>query len=310
MAIETSRETILNAVLEATLEAIMVVNVDRIIISHNKLFCQIFNLNPELNGTTQNSFIGHKDEFAYSQILPLLHHPDDFLTHVEKLYQSPNNDNYDEIRLKDGRALEYYSKSIWVNKNKYIGRVWFFRDVTGRKMLERKLEELSTRDPLTGVANRRHFIECVASEIARAQRMNFTFSLVYVDLDNFKKINDQFGHASGDRIINHFCRCTESILRMQDILGRIGGEEFAILLPNTSIDGAYEIAERLRLTIASKTIFCKLSPINYTISAGVTTFSKYDLSVENILARADDAMYAAKKAGRNRIIIAEIYKHT
>lgn len=302
MADDTSRETILNAILESTLEAIMVVDVERKIISHNKLFCKTFNLNLDQDGIIENSFIGHNDEFVFDQILSLLHHSIEFISRIEELYQNPNRENYDEIHLKDGRTLEQYSKSIW-NNNKCIGRVWFFRDVTERKVLEKKLKELSTLDPLTAVANRRHFFECVDTEIARSQRMNFIFSLVYIDIDKFKKINDLFGHTIGDKIINHFCRAIESLLRVQDKLGRIGGEEFAILLPNTPLEGAYEIAERLRLTIMLDPIYCKSTYIKYTISAGVTSFSKDDLTVENILARADDAMYAAKRAGRNRVML-------
>lgn len=126
--------------------------------------------------------------------------------------------------------------------------------------------------------------------------------MIYLDIDKFKSINDKFGHALGDKVIINFCRVSEKMLRKQDMLGRIGGEEFAIFLPDTLLEGAYELAERLRQTIESQSIKEAMTQVNYTFSAGVATFSKVDSSIENVLARADRAMYIAKSNGRNQVI--------
>ena len=170
---------------------------------------------------------------------------------------------------------------------------------------ERTLYQLSRKDPLTGVDNRRLFMELAAREAAVAVRSNVPMTLLMLDIDHFKLINDQNGHKAGDDVLCAFARACRGVLRNSDVFARIGGEEFAALLPNTRIDKAREVAERLRCAVerigteVSAGVRCKV-----TVSIGMAQFSGLGDSVDRVLNRADRALYAAKEAGRNRVMAA------
>ena len=176
-----------------------------------------------------------------------------------------------------------------------------------RLMLEEyqaKLEDLASTDNLSGLSNRRHFIEEATREIDRACRYGRKLSLIMVDVDHFKAINDNYGHLSGDEVIKTISRMFRQELREQDIVSRIGGEEFAALLPETDVDTATEVAERLRAALASSRTLCRDGQeIACTASFGVTEFSEGDQTIYDMLPRADQALYAAKNAGRNRVMV-------
>lgn len=295
------RQSLLNAILEASPDGILVVDGAGIIVSHNQHFCQLFSLSLGCEGEQSASLVGLKDDVALAEVLPRLAEPEAFIARVVELYGNPEIEDYDEITFSDGRTLERHSKSLWDGDATYFGRVWFFRDISARKALEKTLADSSCKDPLTEVSNRRHFMERAGEEFARAQRTGQDVSAIYIDLDHFKSINDSLGHSFGDKVIIHFCRTAETVLRKQDLLGRLGGEEFAILLPDTELPGAHLLAERLRETIAGQTLHSGPHRVRYTVSAGVALLTKSDASFESALARADAAMYRAKKAGRNRV---------
>lgn len=178
------------------------------------------------------------------------------------------------------------------------------QDITSQKLREQELHRLATSDALTGLANRRHFMARLEQERARAARFHNRCGLMMVDLDHFKQINDQFGHAAGDRVLKAFAETATAQLRQIDIIGRIGGEEFAILLPGTDLAGAMVLAERLRLAVARMT-FAGIEALQVTTSIGVTEITASDTEVDTPLSRADKAVYAAKREGRNRIETAE-----
>jgi len=178
------------------------------------------------------------------------------------------------------------------------------QDITSQKLREQELHRLATSDALTGLANRRHFMERLEQERARVVRFHHRCGLMMVDLDHFKQINDQFGHATGDRVLKTFAETATAQLRQIDIIGRIGGEEFAILLPGTDLGGAKVLAERLRLALARIT-FADIEMLQVTTSIGVTEITASDSEVDTPLSRADKAVYAAKRNGRNRVELAE-----
>lgn len=161
----------------------------------------------------------------------------------------------------------------------------------------------SLRDPLTGLANRRWFDERLAEEIAKAERTGAPLSIALVDLDHFKAINDCFGHSAGDEVLRQFAAVARTRLRRGDRPCRIGGEEFALLLPGTSEDEAFRIVDRLRQDVAL-TAFAPVRTRTVTISGGVARWRRGETAAE-LLKRADDALYAAKQNGRNRIVSAE-----
>ena len=186
----------------------------------------------------------------------------------------------------------------------YEGAVTVFRNITQLRDRQDELTRLAVTDPLTGIPNRRHFLELFESELARLRRHHSVASLLMTDLDFFKRINDRYGHAVGDLVLKHFVSIAHSALRRTDIIGRLGGEEFAILLPGDGINGANELAERLRLLVESSPARVDDTYVQITVSIGITELYPQDLSTDAPLCRSDEALYAAKQSGRNRT---EIY---
>lgn len=162
-----------------------------------------------------------------------------------------------------------------------------------------QMAKLAHTDPLTGLSNRRHLFEKLESEFARAQRYRRPFCLLYIDMDGFKAVNDQFGHLFGDEILRGSARSMRAVLRGTDLLARIGGDEFAVLLPETDLIGAEHVAAKLRKALAAYGSQLSPSIPSLTLSVGVGQISEEDDAIEDILARADKAQYLAKSAGRS-----------
>ncbi len=174
------------------------------------------------------------------------------------------------------------------------------RDVTPFKEMEAELRRLATTDTLTGINNRGHFMELAQREISRSHRYSRACSFVMLDIDHFKKINDSYGHSTGDSVLREFCDVCLNQLRESDIMGRIGGEEFAIVLPECSGVSAEEVAGRIRSAVESHTIITNSRAIRFTVSLGVAEFCSDD-GLESIQERADRALYLAKENGRNQV---------
>ena len=182
------------------------------------------------------------------------------------------------------------------------------RDITDRKRNEAELTLLATTDPLTGLANRRHLIERAERELLRLQRFGNPFTLMTLDVDHFKRINDTHGHACGDRALCALAAACIGLLREIDMVGRMGGEEFTIILPETIGDEAMLVADRIRRGIAGLR-FDSDTPgleVGFTVSIGVAECHREDARIEQPLARADNALYEAKAAGRNRVVRAPV----
>jgi diguanylate cyclase (GGDEF)-like protein len=166
-----------------------------------------------------------------------------------------------------------------------------------------RLEELSRIDYLTQLSNRRHLMEVLNAEFSRAVRHGGALSLVLADIDHFKRTNDQFGHPVGDRCLQLVANTLLGQLRKSDHAARFGGEEFAMVLPETEAEGAAVVAERFRQAVASSYLLVEGKRVPMTVSLGVATFHAGNInSIERLLKVADDALYAAKGAGRNRVV--------
>ncbi len=161
-------------------------------------------------------------------------------------------------------------------------------------------------DALTGLVNRRLFISRLVEEVERVRRHGSTLSVLLFDLDHFKAVNDSFGHDAGDRVLCTVANIATQVKRVTDVTARIGGEEFALLLPETQHDGATHLATRLREAIeAASTLSDKGQTIKVTASIGVATVTQDHRTLDNILQLADSALYKAKDGGRNRICSAD-----
>ncbi|XDE61958.1 diguanylate cyclase [Arthrospira platensis BEA 1257B] len=166
-----------------------------------------------------------------------------------------------------------------------------------------ELEKLATTDPLTGIANRRHLLTLAEREFQRTQRYHNPFSVLMIDIDHFKLINDNYGHNIGDEALKIMADVTVNALRKVDIFGRFGGEEFVVFLPETQADEALLVAERIRKAIAQTPIYVEGQTINITVSIGVTIYESSEISLDGLLMEADKALYDAKKQGRNQVVI-------
>jgi diguanylate cyclase (GGDEF)-like protein len=171
--------------------------------------------------------------------------------------------------------------------------------------LQHELELEAHTDALTGCMSRRHFLNLARLEIARARRHDEKVSLLMLDLDHFKTINDLHGHPIGDLVLQELVRVCQATLRREDTIGRLGGEEFAILLPETDRDRAMEVATRLCDELAAREVPMNGDPaLRFTVSIGVATLTLEDMAISALLNRADHALYEAKRAGRNRVVAA------
>jgi diguanylate cyclase (GGDEF)-like protein len=168
--------------------------------------------------------------------------------------------------------------------------------------MQRDLERLATTDTLTGALNRRRFLERGADEFTRGRRYQRPLSVLMLDIDHFKRVNDNYGHGVGDEAIRMTVRCSQATLRTSDFIGRLGGEEFAIVLPETSALNAFTAAERVREAIAEEALSVSATEVlKLTVSIGLSWLDPSDEGIETLLAKSDVALYRAKNGGRNRV---------
>lgn len=187
------------------------------------------------------------------------------------------------------------------SSNQLIHIVAIKYDISAAKKLQADLERLANTDELTSIYNRRQFLQRAQEEIARGQRWHRPLSLAMLDLDYFKRINDRYGHGFGDDVLRRFASCIQFNVRMEDVCGRLGGEEFAILLPDTDRYNASLIMERLRKAVADITLDSPLGgeAVHFTVSIGISELYPGEETPTPLIARADAALYLAKQEGRN-----------
>ncbi|KFZ28039.1 hypothetical protein IDAT_10615 [Pseudidiomarina atlantica] len=217
--------------------------------------------------------------------------------------------------MRDGTVVEPWRDHFWTKQGKLIpvevaatplmpgvddlfGGVFIFRDISEQIQLEEELKAAASHDQLTGAYNRRFGDQILHKELARFNRLQQPISLVLADIDHFKQINDANGHLVGDDVLQEFVQAIEARLRETDYLVRWGGEEFLIILPNTTRDGAAELAENLRHEVSQRTF--SDADIKLTASFGISQINSND-TIESWLQRADKALYQAKNEGRNQV---------
>jgi diguanylate cyclase (GGDEF)-like protein/PAS domain S-box-containing protein len=289
------QSTVMSAYLDESQDGIMVVDAGNTMKTWNRRFLELWDI-PE---TVMEARDG---EAALKAVIDQLADPDGFVKRIKELYTNLDEEEQGgRIEMKDGRVLERYSRGLRDKHGVYWGRIWFYRDVTDQQRMTEELRRLSQTDPLTGASNRRVFMDQLREEYDRARRYRHPLSVLMLDLDRFKQINDQFGHAAGDEVLRTFVETSRCELRTSDCLARMGGEEFAILLPETGLEAAGQLAERLRVSVAKLQFPSARGEFSTTVSVGVTALDEQDTAPDEFLTRADKCLYLAKTRGRNRV---------
>ena len=209
-----------------------------------------------------------------------------------------------EIEVVAHGERQYFDVRVFPLKmdSTQVGWTTIFADITARQKVLEELRRHAHTDELTGVANRRSFVGALKRESARSARYQLPYSLIFVDLDYFKNINDRFGHTVGDRALRAVAEGIRGCLRKTDHLSRYGGDEFAILLPQTELEAALEVAGRIRSVVSCSRIICEREELDLSVSIGVASCdSSHASDWKRLLNDADQALYAAKEGGRNRV---------
>lgn len=258
----------------------------------NKRFCEIIGFSKsELVG--ENAIIYYLDDLSYQMARNKISNTD----------KSSYINMEHQLKRKDGRLIwcKFIGSQIELAKDS-TAMIWSILDVTIQREMQEKLEKQATTDFLTELYNRRYFTSRLEEEVSKIKRdKTATTSLLMFDLDKFKQVNDTLGHLMGDVVLKEFANILKKDLRKTDIVGRIGGEEFAMILPNTDAEHAAILANRIREEVFGKIINIDKKSISFTVSIGLTTILHDDINSDAAFARADTALYKAKENGRNRI---------
>jgi diguanylate cyclase (GGDEF)-like protein len=283
----------LQLILESTSDGILVLDDANQVIHYNRRFLELWDLGKELDSVEfDDSTFGRMLE----SVIP------EYTDMMMTRHKVTSGNTTDLVYLKNGTILEQISCSLigggWIS-----GRLWNYKDVTEKTRVEEKLKFLAATDDLTGLWNRRHFMDRAEYEIAQALRHDRPLCIMQLDIDHFKRINDTHGHAAGDRVLKFLASSLKEQLRSTDTIGRIGGEEFVILFPDTDLQTAYAVAEKTRKFFECNMVNYDGKMLRITISMGVTSLTPGNKHIDALLRQADEACYAAKDAGRNRTIL-------
>jgi len=272
-----ARETIF----ENSSDGMMLLDMNYLIMDYNRAAQQFFSaLNISLHNCNFEDILGNQKEMIY---IFKSETPQDF-----KFYQG-GQERFFEISTSIIRDFNGRSTGILI----------FIRDITENKKMQKKLEILAIMDELSGLYNRRQFVKLTQREFEQTRRQNNMFSVLMIDIDNFKSINDAKGHAAGDAVIRKIGKIMNDSFRKTDFCGRLGGEEFAVTLPNTCVDDAKLVAEQFRKKIEETQVAYDNVGINFSVSIGVASYFREAQIVDEILKCADEAMYESKARGKN-----------
>ncbi|MGH9018281.1 MAG: diguanylate cyclase domain-containing protein, partial [Acidimicrobiales bacterium] len=293
--------SLLKATLDATADGILVVDTEGRVTSSNQRFTDMWRL-PD--GALESLDYDATIAFIVDQVA----RPDAFLTTLAGVRDDPDSDTHDSIQFRDGRVFEHHSTPQRVDGN-LVGRVWSFRDVTDRRRLEEELSYQAFHDALTGLANKALFQDRLQHAVARNERTGAHLAVLFLDLDNFKTINDSLGHSAGDQMLARVAEILVGCLRRIDTAARLGGDEFAVLVEDIEDhDDIVRLAERI-LSAVREPVVVGHTKMTASVSIGIT-FDAAGTTSEQLLRNADLAMYTAKEQGKNRFEQFKAEMHT
>ena len=288
----TESHALLAAAIENSPDAILVVDQNGQITAFNRHFVDMWNIPPELMKGSYEPVLQIAASFMKNE--------NEFLNQVHALYDRPEASYYDELETKDGRMIDRHSAPLYDEKKRYLGRIWFFRDITERKTAEQMILRLARTDSLTGLPNRIAFLDRVHLAFARAKRGVTSFAVLYLDLDHFKDVNDTLGHPIGDALLKVVADRLKSCVRETDMVARFGGDEFAVLQEDvTSIVDIEALATKICRTIAAP-LSIDGNQIHTGASIGIVPYQGDIVDPEAMMTKADLALYRAKTEGRDR----------
>ena len=286
------KTALLEAQAETTIDGILAVDEADHIVLANKQFGLQFGIPEELLRTAD-------DRIVRKHVGDQVEDPAAFIESVNHLNSQRHGKSRDELRLKNGKIFDRYSAPLIDSKGRYRGRIWYFRDITDRKVAEKQVQYLAYYDALTGLPNRTLLQDRLTTALAVARRRKEKVALLFLDLDRFKIINDSLGHSLGDLLLHDVAERLKGWAREQDTVARLGGDEFLIVLTAVGdMPGAAVAAERLMDAMTGEFLVQGHS-LSVGCSLGISIFPEHGADGETLIKNADAAMYSAKDHGRN-----------
>jgi diguanylate cyclase (GGDEF)-like protein/PAS domain S-box-containing protein len=291
----------LTATLDSTADGILVVDTEGKITDFNRRFVEIWGI--------PDDAVARKGDVATLEFaLDQLTDPEGFVARMGELEHQPDAETFDLLEFKDGRVVERFSKPQRV-EGVAVGRVYSFRDVTDRKLLEDELSYRAFHDSLTRLANKAFFQDRLKHALNRLARTDSHLAVLFLDLDDFKTVNDSLGHGEGDQLLRSVASTLTEMLRPSDTAARLGGDEFAILIEDvTSSEAVKALAHRI-LDALRPPVRLGTNSVTAACSIGIA-FDEGDITAEQLLRNADIAMYQAKNRGKDRFEVYGVEMHT
>ncbi len=286
------KTALLEAQTETTIDGILVVDESNHIILANKQLGLHFGIPDELLRTRD-------DKIVLAHVVSTVESPDAFAERIRYLYSHRDEKSRDEFRLKDGKAFDRYSAPLVDSQDQYRGRIWYFRDITDRKLAEERVQFLAYYDALTGLPNRALLQDRLSQALAAARRQKDKVAVLFLDIDRFKDINDSLGHSVGDLLLQKIAERLQGWGREQDTVARLSGDEFVITLTHAKDAPDAAVATERLMDALSGEFVVEGHAVSIGCSVGIRLFPEHGTDCETLIKNADAAMYSAKADGRN-----------
>ena len=281
------------ALLAAMNLGILFVNSDNKVMYYNPTFLRLWMITEDivLAGKTAEEVLNYSGN--------ILARPDHFSKHILNVLETHEVSDSFEILMADGRIITQLSYAVRDNEGRFIGRLWIYEDITRERQTAEQLIYLAERDALTGLFNRRRLQDELTRILAISERHQTQGALIFFDLDEFKYVNDTFGHRAGDTMLIRIASEVGALVRRNEVLSRLGGDEFALLMPDATEKEAEALAERVVRAISQIPFRFEGQNFRLTTSLGIALYPEHAVNAEELIAHADAAMYQAKESGKN-----------